>query len=78
MILRKNSSPLFNRGGSMEIKITQTKDGRYFAQYINPKDIMVNGIGQFGMTAFESEINLQALLNTVRCKQNKTVVNLSV
>jgi hypothetical protein len=62
----------------MKIKITQTKDGRYFAQYINPNDLMVNGIGQFGNTPFEAEVNLQALLNNVRKEQNKTVVNLSI
>jgi hypothetical protein len=58
------------------IRITEMKDGRYFAEYINSVDLFVNGIGQFGATALEAEINLQALLNTVRKEQNKTVVDM--
>lgn len=62
-----------------KIEIIKTKDGRYFAQYINPSDLMVNGIGQYGDSAFEAEINLQALLNNVRKEQLKTnvVINLT-
>ena len=41
-----------------KIEITKIEDGRYFAEYINPKNIFVNGVGQFGETEFEAEINL--------------------
>lgn len=67
-----------DRNMKPNMRISETKDGRFFAEYINPIDLCVNGIGQFGNTAFEAEINLQALLNTVRKQQNKTVVNLSI
>lgn len=60
------------------IRITEMKDGNFFAEYINPVDLFVNGIGQFGATAFEAEINLQTLLNVVRKEQNKTVVNIVI
>ena len=62
----------------MKIKLTQTKDGRWFAEYINPADLMVNGIGQFGFNPFEAEVNLLALLYRVREEQNKTVVKINV
>lgn len=63
---------------TMEIKITQQKDGRYFAQYLNPNEIVINGIGQFGETAFEAEVNLIAVLRSVRREMNKTTVLIAV
>lgn len=60
----------------MKITITKTKDGRYFAQYIKPNDIMVSGIGQFGNSPEEAEINLRSLLINVRREQNKSIVNI--
>jgi hypothetical protein len=58
-----------------KIKIEQQKDGRWFAEYINPKDILLNGIGQFGKTSFEAEINLQALINATRKAMLKTTID---
>ena len=58
------------------VKITEDKHGRFFAQYVNPSDLAVNGIGQFGNTAFEAKINLFALIRTVRRRMNLTVVNI--
>jgi len=50
----------------MKINITEFEDGRFYAEYINPKDKLINRIGQYGNTAFEAEANLQALLNAVK------------
>ena len=58
----------------VEIRITKTKDGRFFAQYINPRDFPLGGIGQFGKTEFEAKINLEALLKSVREQMLKTNV----
>ena len=55
-----------------EIKISQQKDGTWYAEYRNPKDFSVNGIGQFGKTPLEAEINLGAVLSAVRKEQLKT------
>jgi hypothetical protein len=50
------------------------KDGRFSAQYLNKTDMLLHGIEQYGKTAFEAEINLQALINTIRKEQGKTNV----
>ena len=50
----------------MEIKIQNLPDGRFSAEYLNPQDLFLNGISQFGESAFEARINLQALINTVQ------------
>lgn len=62
----------------MKIKITQDKHGRYFAQYINPNDIHLNGIGQFGKDAIDAHINLQALINNVRVEIYKKSIGFPI
>jgi len=62
----------------MKIEITQQKDGRYFAQYFNPNEIMLNGIGQFGETAYEAQINLLSLIKNIKKKMNVTIVDLKL
>lgn len=58
------------RGERMKvIKVSKCGDGRYYAEYHNPQHLYVNGIGQYGRTPFEAKINLQALLNVIRCKE---------
>ena len=57
-----------------KLKIEQQKDGRWFAQYINPNDILLNGIGQFGTTSFEAEINLRALMVAVAKERLRTSI----
>lgn len=51
---------------------TQQPDGRYYAEYHRKGDLPLTGIGQFGKTAFEAEINLQALINAVRRQMLQT------
>lgn len=53
----------------MEIKIRKMMDGRFEAQYFNKVDPFINGICQYGMTGFEAQINLQALLNAIKREQ---------
>ena len=56
----------------MEIRITQQNGGVYYAEYINPKDKLINTIGQYGKTAFEAEMNLQVLLSAIKKQIFKT------
>lgn len=60
------------------IKITQLKDGRWYAEYYNPKHIGVSGIGQFGKSPFEAEVNLQALLVAIRKKELEVKPTISI
>jgi hypothetical protein len=62
----------------MQIIITKQKDGRYYAEYINPSDLLLNTIGQYGVNAFEAEINLKALLIAVKKQTLRTSFVLSV
>lgn len=62
------------------------KDGRFAAQYLNENKgegfkgfkyrDPLHGIEQYGKTAFEAKINLQALMNALRREQVKTNVTL--
>jgi hypothetical protein len=56
------------------IKVTEQEDGRFYAEYINPADIVLNTIGQYGKTGFEARINLLALLISVKRKVLSTSV----
>lgn len=55
-----------------ELKITQQKDGRWYAEYHSPKHLGISGIGQFGKSPFEAQVNLQALLMAIRKKELNT------
>ena len=59
----------------MKIRNTQQKDGRWFAEYINPKDTFLSGIGQFGKTEFEAKLNLNALLIVINEQRFKVIFN---
>ena len=54
-----------------QLRMTLQKDGRYYCEYINKNDPMLSGIGQFGKTPFEAEINLQAVLNVLNRERYK-------
>ena len=58
-----------------KIKIEQQKDGRWFAQYFC-FDKTLDGIGQFGKTPLEAQVNLQALINAVKKRQLRTMISL--
>ena len=58
----------------MTKKISELPGGRFYCEYINPKDKMLSGLGQFGKTPFEAEINLLALLNAVNKERFKSRV----
>ena len=60
------------------LRITRQKDDRYFCEYLNHDDLMLNGIGQFGSTAFEAKINLEALLQKLKREQNKRCIIMNV
>ena len=75
--IRENNQGIFDTKlkrykKDVNIEITKLTDGRYFAQYLNQADRLKNGIGQFGKTAFEAEINLQAFLNKLDKETLKT------
>ena len=58
----------------MVIKLKEIEKGKFRAEYLDKKDIHLHGICQYGKTAFEAELNLRALLVTVKKERLRTTI----